>query len=176
MCINLRYLYLLTITCRQATVMIQNFKKVDKTNSCVFLNFLVGHLDWILCFRMHTMWPGCAQNAQDTHWSFLLIHCQDHLMTLGLVNSPTAFQTIINEILPECLDQEGCWIYWWHLNLHQHSCGIHYSCLSAKKLDFASTPLWTHSVVEFASGQHPVHPMNPVLNFRSQSGLVNVVH
>ena len=46
---------------------------------------------------------------------------------------------------------------------------------SAKKLDFASTRIWTHPVVEFASGQHPVHPMNPVLNFRSQNGHVNVV-
>jgi len=35
----------MTIMCRQATVMIQNFKKVDKTNSGVFLNFLVGHLE-----------------------------------------------------------------------------------------------------------------------------------
>ena len=46
---------------------------------------------------------------------------------------------------------------------------------SAKKLDFASTRIWTHPVVEFASGQHPVHPMNLVLNFRSQNGHVNIV-
>jgi len=60
--------------CRQATVMIQNFKKVDKTNSGVFLNFLVGHLEWISFLRMHRMQLGCTLIAQDANWSFLLMN------------------------------------------------------------------------------------------------------
>lgn len=48
--------------------------------------------------------------------------------------------------------------------------------LSAKKLDFASTRIGTHPLGEFASSQHPVHPMNQVFHFSRQNRNVNVVH
>jgi len=52
---------------------------------------------------------------------------------------------------------------------------ISLTALSAKKPDFVSTRIWTHPVVEFASCEHLVHPINHVLNFRRQNGYVNVV-